>query len=54
LFRERLLKEGVLKKPDIERIDREATEEMDDAERLAAADPVLDDPSLLQKVLFAE
>jgi TPP-dependent pyruvate/acetoin dehydrogenase alpha subunit len=54
LFRERLLKEGALREPDIERIDREATEEMDEAERLAAADPVLDDPSLLQKVLFAE
>lgn len=54
LFGERLLKEGIIKKSDIERIDREAAKEMEEEERLATEDPVQSDPKLLQKVLYAE
>lgn len=54
MFGERLLKEKILLKPDIDRISREATEEMAEADRLADEDSVLNDPSVLQKALFAE
>jgi acetoin:2,6-dichlorophenolindophenol oxidoreductase subunit alpha len=54
LFGARLLKEGMLTQAEIDRIDREATEEMDEAERQATADPVLSDPSVLEKALYAE
>ena len=54
LFGERLLKDGVLKAPDIERIAREAGEEMEEAERQAMEDPVQNDPRLLEQVLYAQ
>jgi pyruvate dehydrogenase E1 component alpha subunit len=54
LFSERLLKEGILTQININRIDREATEEMEEAERLAIEDPLHADPeTLLKRALYA-
>jgi len=54
LFRERLLKEGALKQADADQIDREATEEMEEAERLATADPMAADPeTFLKRALYS-
>ena len=54
LFSERLLKEGILTQIHINRIDREATEEMEEAERLAIEDPLHADPeTLLKRALYA-
>jgi TPP-dependent pyruvate/acetoin dehydrogenase alpha subunit len=54
LFREKLLKEGVFKQVDVDRIDREAAEEMEAAERLATEDPMTADPEIfLKRALYA-
>jgi pyruvate dehydrogenase E1 component alpha subunit len=54
LFQERLIKEGILTQYEIDRIDREATEEMQEADRLATKDPLFNDPSVFQKALYAD
>jgi TPP-dependent pyruvate/acetoin dehydrogenase alpha subunit len=55
VFQKKLLKDSVLTRVDVERIDREATEEMEEAERLASEDPMPSDPeTLLKKSLFAD
>jgi pyruvate dehydrogenase E1 component alpha subunit len=51
LFQERLLKEGVLTQADVDRIDREAIEEMEEAERFATESPA-PDPQILKQVLY--
>jgi len=53
LFQERLLEQGVLTGEDVERIDGEATAEMEEAERFAMGSP-LPDPSVLEKLLYAD
>jgi pyruvate dehydrogenase E1 component alpha subunit len=53
LFRERLLEQGVLSQDDVERIDREADRETDEAERFAMDSPV-PDPAVLQRALYAD
>jgi TPP-dependent pyruvate/acetoin dehydrogenase alpha subunit len=55
LLRERLLKERVLTQADVERIDHEATEEMEEAERLATQDPFPSDcHALIKRALYAD
>jgi pyruvate dehydrogenase E1 component alpha subunit len=53
LFASRLLDEKILGREDLERIDREALAEVEDAERFAAGSP-LPDPSLLETALYAD
>jgi TPP-dependent pyruvate/acetoin dehydrogenase alpha subunit len=53
LFQERLLKEGVLTKADVDQIDREAAEEMEEAERFSVESPY-PDPKDMGKVLYAD
>jgi len=53
LFQEKLLKEGILTPVNVEWIDREATKEMEEAERVATEDP-LPDKAVLQKALYAD
>jgi acetoin:2,6-dichlorophenolindophenol oxidoreductase subunit alpha len=53
LFEKRLLEEGVITKADIDRIHRDAKEEMEEAERFASESPP-PDPELLQRALYAE
>jgi TPP-dependent pyruvate/acetoin dehydrogenase alpha subunit len=55
VFRERLLREGVLTQTEVDRIDREATGEMEEAERLATQDPFPSDPqTLIKRALYAD
>ncbi len=55
LAQKRLLKEGVLTQVDIEKIDGGAANEMEEADRLAWADPMPTDPKeILKKALYAE
>jgi pyruvate dehydrogenase E1 component alpha subunit len=49
----RLLEEKILSQEDLDRIDREALAEVEDAERFAAGSP-LPDPSLLESALYAD
>ena len=53
LFRERLLNEGILTQADVDRIDREAAEEMEEAERFAA-ESLPPDPEILKTALYAD
>jgi TPP-dependent pyruvate/acetoin dehydrogenase alpha subunit len=53
LFGERLLEQGILSQDDIEKIDREAAAEIDEAERFAMDSPV-PDPAILEKALYAD
>ena len=53
LFREKLLKKGILTQANIERIDHEATHEMEEAEKLATESPI-SGPEILEKVLYAD
>jgi len=53
LFREKLIKQGVLNQADIDRIDREATQEMEEAEKLAIESPIAE-PEILEKTLYAD
>ena len=52
LLKNRLLKQGILKQADIERIDAEIATEMEEAERFAIESP-FPDPSILDEVLYA-
>ncbi|MBI5445272.1 MAG: thiamine pyrophosphate-dependent dehydrogenase E1 component subunit alpha, partial [Deltaproteobacteria bacterium] len=52
LFRERLLAGGVLTPADVERIDREASAEVEAAERFADESP-LPDPATMKQALYA-
>ncbi len=54
LFEERLLKESILTQAEIDRIDHEAAKEMEEADRLATEDPLLRDPEVLQRALYAD
>ncbi len=55
VFQKKLLKDGILTQADVQRIDREATQEMEEAERLASEDPMPSDPeTLLKKSLFSD
>jgi pyruvate dehydrogenase E1 component alpha subunit len=53
LFRDKLLKEEALTQAAIDRIDREATEEMEEADRFATESP-LPGPDILRKALYAD
>ena len=53
LFGERLLEQGILSQDDIEKIDREAAAEIDEAERFAMDSPA-PDPAILEKALYAD
>jgi len=53
LFRDRLMELGLLTQSDVERIDRQATEEMVEAEQFAAECPY-PDPAAFDKALYAE
>jgi TPP-dependent pyruvate/acetoin dehydrogenase alpha subunit len=54
LYEKRLLKERILTRPEIDRIDLEATAEMEEADRLATEDPLLTDPEVLHRALYAD
>jgi pyruvate dehydrogenase E1 component alpha subunit len=53
LFQEKLLKEGILTEADVERIDKEAQAEADEAEKFALDSP-RPEPSILPGLLYAE
>ena len=53
LFEEKLLEQSVLTQVDIERFDREATVEAEEADKFAMESP-LPDPSILEKALYAD
>lgn len=53
LFQEKLLQQGVLKQADVERIDAEATKEMEAAEKFAMESPI-PTPDVLEKYLYAD
>ena len=53
LFREKLLKQDVLNQTDIERIEHEATQEMEEAEKLAIESPIAG-PEILERALYAD
>ena len=53
LFHERLLEDGTMSEADAERIDKEATAEVEAAERFAEESP-LPDPSVLDGALYAD
>ena len=53
LFRHKLLKESVITRADIDRIDREAAEEMEEADRFATDSP-LPRPEILKNALYAD
>jgi TPP-dependent pyruvate/acetoin dehydrogenase alpha subunit len=54
LFRTRLLEQGILTNKDVERIDKEVTEEVAETERFVNESPILDDPSVLDRALYAD
>lgn len=53
LYRRKLLEQGILTKADIERIDREAAAEMEDAKRFAEEGP-MPDPEIIKKLVYAD
>jgi pyruvate dehydrogenase E1 component alpha subunit len=53
LFKERLLKQGIITEADIDRIDHEVAKEMEEAERFATESPI-PDPEILEKAIYAE
>jgi TPP-dependent pyruvate/acetoin dehydrogenase alpha subunit len=53
-YRNRLLEQGVLTPADVERIAKEAAEELVETERFVNESPILDDPSVLDRALYAE
>ena len=53
LFQEKLLEQGVLTQEDVERIDSEATAEMEEVERFAMESPV-PSPDILEKILYED
>ncbi|MCP4754662.1 MAG: thiamine pyrophosphate-dependent dehydrogenase E1 component subunit alpha [Proteobacteria bacterium] len=54
MFRKSLLDQRVLTPEDVERIDQEANAEVADAEKFIDESPFPDDPSILDKALYAE
>ena len=48
-----LLEQGILTDADMERIDREAAEEMEEAEKFATESPI-PDPEILKTALYAD
>jgi acetoin:2,6-dichlorophenolindophenol oxidoreductase subunit alpha len=54
LYRNRLLEQGILTAQDVERIAKEAAEDVAETERFVNESPVLDDPSALDRALYAE
>lgn len=54
LFGKKLLEQGILTQVDLDRIEREAKEEMESAELFAAKSPNSEDPSILAKFLYAD
>ena len=53
LFQEKLLEQGVLTQEDVERIDREATAEVEEVERFAMESPI-PDPAILDNILYSD
>jgi TPP-dependent pyruvate/acetoin dehydrogenase alpha subunit len=53
-YRNRLLEQGVLTPADVERVAKEAVEELAETERFVNESPILDDPSALDGALYAE
>lgn len=53
LYQDRLFKEGVLTQADVDRIDREATEEIEEADHFAKESP-LPSPDILKEALYAD
>ncbi|MBW1787426.1 MAG: thiamine pyrophosphate-dependent dehydrogenase E1 component subunit alpha, partial [Deltaproteobacteria bacterium] len=54
ILRERLLNEGILTPEDVERIDNEAEQEIAETEKFIDESPFPDDPSILDKALYAD
>ncbi len=54
LYRNRLLEQGVLTAADVERIAKEVAEEVAETEHFVNESPILDDPSALDRALYAE
>jgi TPP-dependent pyruvate/acetoin dehydrogenase alpha subunit len=54
LYRSRLLEQGVLTPTDVERIAKEVAEEVAETERFTNESPILDDPSALDRALYAD
>lgn len=56
LFREKLLKQGVMNDVDVERIDKETDTEVEELDKLCleSPKPPVEDPSILDKMLYAE
>jgi pyruvate dehydrogenase E1 component alpha subunit len=54
LYRERLLDQNILTQADVERIDREAAEEVRATERFIDDSPFPDDPTILDRALYAD
>jgi pyruvate dehydrogenase E1 component alpha subunit len=54
LFKEKLLGKGILSQAEVEEIDNKAKEEMEEADRLAFADPPIDNLAILERALYAE
>lgn len=53
LYKKKLLEEGILTRADIDRIDREAAEEVIEADRFATESPI-PEPDILEKALYAD
>jgi acetoin:2,6-dichlorophenolindophenol oxidoreductase subunit alpha len=54
LYRNRLLEQGILTAKDVERIAKKVAEEVAETERFANESPILDDPSALDRALYAD
>ena len=54
LMRDRLLEQGFLTREDVERIQKEAEDEVRETEAFIEASPFPDDPALLDKALYAD
>lgn len=54
ILKKRLLEQGILKEEDVERIDAEAKAEVDDTEKFIDESPFPDDPSMLDRALYAD
>jgi pyruvate dehydrogenase E1 component alpha subunit len=54
LFRSRLLEQRILTAGDVERINKEVVEEVAETERFVNDSPILDDPSVLDRALYAD
>ena len=54
LYRSRLLEQGILTAKDVERIAKEVADEVAETERFVNESPILDDPSVLDRALYAD